>query len=140
MVRRVYISVSLQRAPHAEWVEHELTRHGYEVSNPCRIDLPDGPKEEYPASVALACYQLIDDADAVVLLADYYGRDCAAEVGYAYAIGRPVVALLQEARESHLLQTDWMLRPVVSRLTRSIPDLLAALDQAGELARSRRAL
>jgi nucleoside 2-deoxyribosyltransferase len=126
---RLYLSVSLRRAAFAEWVDRELSRHGYEVLNPCRLDLPDGPKEHYPEWVAASCYGMIDRADAVVLLADYYGRDCAAEIGYAYAGGRPVIGLMSDAQEPSLLDQDWMLRPIVSRVAGSIAELLTALEE-----------
>jgi nucleoside 2-deoxyribosyltransferase len=125
---RLYLSVSLRRAAFAEWVDRELSRHGYDVLNPCRLDLPEGPKEDFPEWVAAKCYGMIDRADAVVLLADYYGRDCAAEIGYAYASGRPVIGLVSDADESSLLEQDWMLRPIVGRVAGSIAELLSALE------------
>ena len=110
-------------------MEDALEGMGITVFNPCRIVLHDCPKEDLPERIAFQCVEMIDKADAVVLFADYYGRDCAAEVGYAVRAGKPVLPVTLRGTESENLLVDWFIRPLIHPLSRSMDEIAARLAE-----------
>jgi nucleoside 2-deoxyribosyltransferase len=104
-----------------------LSNIGLRVFNPCKIIIPDLPRERMPAYIARECYRLIDIADGIILFVDYYGRDCAAEIGYSIARNKNVFPYSKEGVNSLYLEQDWMIRPMLRPLSRSIEELIKNL-------------
>jgi nucleoside 2-deoxyribosyltransferase len=124
----IYISIPIRYHQAAATIEQALQRTGARVLNPCHLVPDDCAKDELPAFFAHACYRMIDDADAVVLFANYYGRDCATEIGYAIHAGTPVFPVVLDQHASDHLTVDWMIRPLVQPLSRGLDELLSHLE------------
>lgn len=125
----VYISIPIELHVAAARLETLLRDAGLVPLNPCRITPTDIPKEDLPAFVADACYRMIESCRVVVLWADRYGRDCATECGYSFALGRPVVAFAPTPERSPI-QQDWMLRPRLHAVATDEASLLQQVHAA----------
>jgi len=123
----IYISIPIRYRQEAATIERALQRTGARVLNPCHLVPDDCAKDKLPTFFAHACYRMIDAADAVVLFANYYGRDCATEIGYAIHAGTPVFPVVLDRRASDNLTVDWMIRPLVQPLSQGLDELLLRL-------------
>jgi nucleoside 2-deoxyribosyltransferase len=88
--RTAYISIPIKRARESFIIEGALQGIGIKVNNPCRIDDAHGPKDQIPRRVVNECISMMKGSDLGVILLDYFGRDCAFEVGFMNASGIPV--------------------------------------------------
>ena len=77
-----YISVPISKERESRVIQFALEGIGIRVNNPCDIDDAHGPKDNIPESVARECVDMMDRSDVGILLLDYFGHDCAWEVGY----------------------------------------------------------
>jgi hypothetical protein len=73
-------------------------RDRLQSSMPCHVVVPQDyiscAKEDEPENwvrVFDTCKQLLDSADCVVTNLTRFGRDTAAEIGYSYARGKPII-------------------------------------------------
>lgn len=119
----IYLSIPICYCNEGCTIEKGLEKHGYQVLNPCRIIPPNCPREQLPRRISQECYSMIDKADALVLFADYYGRDCAAEVGYAIARKKPVLPIILRKHISENLAVDWMITAWLHPPSRSLDEL-----------------
>ncbi|MBK9750068.1 MAG: hypothetical protein IPO91_25295 [Chloroflexi bacterium] len=106
----VYLSIPIRHCAEAKIITEFLACNDIQVLNPCTITPLDLAKEAIPFQVAQQCWQMIERSEAVVLFCDYYGRDCAAEMGYAIARGKPIFPLHYSQRNRQLHE-DWMIKP-----------------------------
>ncbi len=131
---RTYLSIPIKHRNESYYIASALREHGIQVLNPCDI-MPEGiPAADMPAAIAEQCYAMIDAADAVILFADYYGRDCAAEAGYALCAGKPVYPLTLTCHSSLQLEADWMIRPRAEPLSQDLSELILRLQGAAHRA------
>jgi nucleoside 2-deoxyribosyltransferase len=120
----LYLSVPVTYCREAYSLEKQLGDQGYGVCNPCRIIIPDLPKEKLPSYIAVECYRLIEISNAIILFSDYYGRDCSAEIGYAVGRKKPIFPFSAKGIDSSNLEQDWMIRPMLQPLSKSFNELL----------------
>lgn len=127
---KVYLAIPIRFCSEGSIVQDELERRGIVVMNPCRIDSHNLSieKDRIPAHVANQCYEMIDAAEAIIFFADSYGRDCAAEVGYAFHARIPVFPISLAKNESENLVVDWMIRPIVQPISKSFDELVLNLS------------
>ena len=101
----VYISIPMKEAEKSYLIEEALQKLGFKVNNPCRIP---GIESADPALLAShfagKCYEMMEDSGLMILLLDYFGRDCAVEIGYMNASKKPVygVSIDREKAEAFL--------------------------------------
>lgn len=110
----VYLCIPIQYCKDGALIEETLDRLGITVLNPCRITPEEmaTSKDSIPRAVAMKCWSMIDASSALVLYADYYGRDCAAEIGYAIAQGKPIYPY-SVSGHTPFLETDWMVKSFI---------------------------
>ena len=119
----VYISIPIKFCNIAYKIEQRLRENGFEVFNPCKI-IPRGvPQEELPYFIATECWRLIDESSIIVAYMDYYGRDCAAEMGYGIARGK-LIFPISFSGDLTLLNVDWMIKPFVQVPSTSLEELV----------------
>lgn len=106
---KVYLSIPIAYREHAERIEEALSKSDIKVLNPCKIVHGNWPKQEIPRFVAEQCWRMIEDSYAVIIYTEYYGRDCSAEIGYAYGKSKPVFPFYLY-HEPPFLQEDWMVK------------------------------
>jgi nucleoside 2-deoxyribosyltransferase len=123
----VYLSIPIRFYDDAARIQQELEQAGMTVLNPCTLVPHDCPKDRLPAFFAHACFNMIDRAEALILFSDYYGRDCATEVGYAIHSRKPIFPIVLSNEVSENLIVDWMIRPMVQPLSRSCDELARAI-------------
>ncbi len=123
----VYLSIPIRHCEQAHLIETFLEKKGISVLNPCHITPVGIAKELIPASVASQCIQMIERSTALVLFVDYYGRDCATEVGYAIARRKPVFPVSLSG-QNPFLEQDWMIKPFIEPLSNGIEQLQGRLQ------------
>jgi nucleoside 2-deoxyribosyltransferase len=126
----VYISIPLRHAMESHAATLLLRGAGIHVSNPCELASTDTSLDELRTTIARTCYRLIDEASIVALYAGYYGRDCAAEVGYAIARCKPIIPfVLDGAINERLLMNDWMISAYTRPPCSNLSELVAAVER-----------
>lgn len=118
----VYLSIPIAHSKDADLIEVFLVQNGINVLNPCRIVYGDWPKQEIPKQIASKCWDMIKRSVAVILFTDYYGRDCGAEIGYAYASSKPVFPFYLY-HEPLFLQEDWMIKSNLEPISEGLHSL-----------------
>jgi nucleoside 2-deoxyribosyltransferase len=119
----VYLSIPIAHREDADLIEEFLSQKGIHVLNPCRIVHGDWSKQEIPKQIADRCWDMIKVSDAIILYTDYYGRDCGAEIGYAYASAKPVFPFYLY-REPPFLQEDWMIKSNLEPISEGLYSLV----------------
>ena len=99
-----YISVPISKERESRVIQFALEGIGIRVNNPCDIDDAHGPKDNIPESVARECVRMMDRSDIEILFVDYFGQDCAWEVGYMSARGKPVYGVHVESASQESLK------------------------------------
>ena len=127
-IKSIYLSFPIRYCKRACLLEKELASRGFLILNPCNIIIKDRPRQDQPAYIANECYMMIDNSDALVLFADYYGRDCATEIGYAIHAGKPVFPLSFNGKNSRMILSDWMIRAKINPMSKSIEDLVLCME------------
>ena len=120
---KVYLSIPIKYRNFAEVIEKDLGTRGITVLNPCKIVHDYYSKEKIPSYVAKQCWKMIKASDAVILYTDYYGRDCAAEVGYATALDKPVFPFYF-CEIFPFLQEDWMIKSSLEPISEGLDSLV----------------
>jgi nucleoside 2-deoxyribosyltransferase len=124
---KVYLSIPICHRDDANKIEEHLQMRGIEVLNPCRIVHDDCPKEHIPFSVAEECRDKIKESKAVILYTDNYGRDCSWEIGYAFAISKPIFPFYIYS-EANFLQEDWMIKSSLMPTSEGLDSLVEKLE------------
>lgn len=122
----IYLSIPIRHCAEAKVITDFLTENQINVLNPCTITPEDCPKEDIPRHIAKQCWDMIDRCEAIVLFCDYYGRDCAAEIGYAIARGKPIFPLHYSSKNGQFKE-DWMIKPFSEAEADDLHSLLANL-------------
>jgi nucleoside 2-deoxyribosyltransferase len=118
----VYLSIPIAHSKDAELIEASLSEKRINVLNPCKIAHGDWPKREIPKQIADKCWEMITHSDAVILFTDYYGRDCGAEIGYAFASSKPVFPFYLY-HEPPFLKEDWMIKSRLEPISEGLQSL-----------------
>jgi hypothetical protein len=120
----IYLSASVRREPEFNLrIAEQLRSSGmFEVTVPQEFT-PAIPHEKLDPHFVAMCDVAMDRCDALLLLADVYGRDCASEVQRVHDLGKPVLAYLE--RDGYVAE-DWM---VIARFTRVLSPSHSACDR-----------
>jgi len=118
-------------------------RHRLEARLPCRILLPHDhvrcakhEEQDNCWMVFATCKRLMDSADCVVVNLANCGRDTAAEIGYCYARGKPVIAFAKEGD----YRSDPIVQGFLHCMVHDEDELVRALIELSDEAKSRVAL
>lgn len=128
LLMKVYLSIPIRHREQARIIEFRLQEDGIIVLNPCNLQFVDCPKEEIPETVAKKCWEMIDESLAIILFVDYYGRDCAAEMGYSIAKNKPIFPF-GFSEQSSQLSVDWMIKPYVEKISYDLAELAVKLKE-----------
>jgi hypothetical protein len=122
----MYLSASVRRDREYNLrIANQLRDNGnFEVAVPQEFT-PDIPHERLDAHFVAMCDVAMDGCDAVLLLADVYGRDCATEVQRVHDRGKPVIAYLEKEGKDYVAE-DWM---AISRFTRVLTPSAKAFER-----------
>lgn len=85
-----YISIPIRHEKESYLIESMLEGIGIGVNNPCRIEEARIPTGNIPPYVTERCFRMIDESDIGVLHLDYFGNDCACEIGYMKSQKKPM--------------------------------------------------
>lgn len=119
----VYLSIPIKHTEDSLLIEEFLCTHGIRVLNPCRIVHKDWPKESMPRHIAKECWDMIEKSDAVILHTDYYGRDCACEIGYAYKSGKKIFPFYLYSR-ANFQPEDFMIISALEPISEGLSSLV----------------
>ena len=106
---KIYLSIPIRNQEQSYSIENYFKNNDIEILNPCNIVSKGYSYENIPLSIANTCWQMIDVSSGVVLFGDYYGRDCAAEIGYAIAKKKPIFPVFFQSDLS-AFDKDWMIK------------------------------
>jgi nucleoside 2-deoxyribosyltransferase len=104
--KRLYLSASIANATVNERLTRLLPAPAFEVVLP-QTFTPDVPHAQLPLAIVERCLEEMRRCDAALLLLDAFGIDCAFEVGFLLATGRPVVGV---AAASTRFTQHWMVK------------------------------
>ena len=111
----VYVSSSLRNKELNREVADVLEHSGYSVYLPQR----DAPATGSSADVFASNIEALRRADVVVAVLVNYGRDLAFELGFAHALGKPIIAL---AETSEYLR-DEMIANSITKVVKTLGEL-----------------
>jgi len=111
----VYISSSLRNTELNREVAEVLERAGYRVYLPQR----DAPVTDTSAEVFTSNIKALRRADVIVAILVNYGRDLAFELGFAYALGKPIIALA----EANEYLRDEMVANSLTKVVKTLEEL-----------------
>lgn len=130
---RIYLSASLANAPlNARLVS--LLGEGFSLVLPQQFT-PDVPHSALPRAIYQRCIDEMLACDAALLMLDSFAIDCAFEVGFLRAHGKPVVGVA--AATTRFLQ-HWMIKGGLSAVLCLDPVIFEAVREdpiVGERAR-----
>ncbi len=86
----MYISIPIKKAEESFIIEKALQDIGIKVNNPVKIEEANFSKELVPPKVYAECVKMMDESQFGVILLDYFGNDCACELGYMYSTKKPM--------------------------------------------------
>jgi len=115
----VYVSSSLRNKELNREVADVLEHSGYSVYLPQR----DAPATGSSADVFASNIEALRRADVVVAVLVNYGRDLAFELGFAHALGKPIIAL---AETSEYLR-DEMIANSIIKVVKTLEELRGEL-------------
>jgi nucleoside 2-deoxyribosyltransferase len=126
----VYISIPMREAEKSYIIEEALQKIGFKVNNPCRIPgIETADKELLASHFSGECYRMMDESGLMVLLLDYFGNDCAAEIGYMYGSQKYIYGVsVDKAKSDAFLSNHEVKEDAMKTLT-----LIKKFDSLDEL-------
>lgn len=134
-VMRVYLSAPLfcdAERTFNEVVAAKLREAGFEVWLPQELPLIKSGSDEEKKAIYLSNISALRDSDVVVAVLDGVDVDSgvAFEIGYAVAIGKPVIGLKTDHRTfSKMEEVNLMLEASIKTICRTIGELVESLKR-----------
>ena len=124
-----YISTPIKREEESRAIQAGLESIGVTVNNPCDIDDAHRDPREIQKAVFDECVAMMDRSDIGVLILDYFGRDCAWEIGYMTSQEMPIygVYVNKGASNEESLRNLARYRPSLTGIFESVDELVASL-------------